>query len=132
MDRYNRAPFSSAGSYRCVRPFVMNGTAYAMGDPVESDGIEIRRLRQMYEMRMIEMYEGGEAPVSKPATPKKASAKKEVAPEPSAQTQTEGAQGLRAEHRGFGKWFLIDAAGSDVEGPMNKSDALRRAAEVTT
>lgn len=140
MDRFYRPQFSPDATFRCVKPFVMNGVAYVLGDEVDTTDIEVRRLRQMYDSRIVEIAPPADA-ADKPkakAAPKKepvAKAKKEApakvveAPKNETPAETSG-QGLRAEHRGFGRYFLVNAEGADVEGPMTKDEADRRVAEV--
>ena len=139
MDRFYRPSFSPDAAFRCVKPFVMNGVAYSLGDEVDTTEIEVRRLRQMYDSRIVEIApadaqdkpKAARAPKKEPvakATKAEAPAKVEVSKDqPPAQT---AGTGLRAEHRGFGRYVLVDASGAEVEGPMTKAEADRRVAEV--
>lgn len=36
---------------------------------------------------------------------------------------------LRAEHRGFGKWAVVDAEGKEIDSGLTKIEAQARAAE---
>jgi hypothetical protein len=52
-----------------------------------------------------------------PAPQKKAQDKPAAPPQAAAKEKPEG--GL--VHRGFGKWYRVDADGNDVEGPFTKA-----------
>jgi hypothetical protein len=138
MDRFYRPAFSPDATFRCVKPFVMNGVAYGLGSEVDTTNIEVRRLRQMYDSRIVEIAPPASA-AGKPAAtraPKKetvAMGKAEAptkveAPKDQPPAESAGI-GLRAEHRGFGRYVLVDASGAEVEGPMTKAEADRRVAE---
>lgn len=111
MQRTQREPFTPDAQFACVKPFVMSGTAYAAGQLVDTGGIEVRRLRQMYESRMINpVARQQQAALLKPA-PKRE-------PEP---VVAPGAR--RADHKGFGRWYVIDADGKEIAGPLTKEEA---------
>ena len=93
----------------------MAGRAYSLGDVVETGAIETRRLRQMYEARMIE--------AASAATP--AQVVSRAAEGPGTARATPGA--ARAEHRGFGRWFVIETDGSE-SGPFTREAAEARLA----
>lgn len=118
MQRFNREPFVPEAQYKAIKPFVMSGVAYAPGQLVKTDAIETRRLRQMYESRIVEMV-----PVEKTAALLKPTAKpaKPQPPAPPVKPKR------HAEHRGFGRWFVIEADGSE-HGPFTKDVAEARAA----
>lgn len=134
MDRFYRPAFTPDASFRCVKPFVMSGRAYRLGDDVATSDIETRRLRQMYDSRMIEIATSADtAGKAKASAPKKEpvakAAKKETSP-----TIVEAPQettpalvvgtGPRAEHRGFGRYVVVAADGSE-SGQMTKAEAER-------
>lgn len=103
MQRFNREPFNPQAQFTCVKPFVMAGVSYSYGDVVDTAAIEPRRLRQMHEARMIDALTAQRtAALLKPPVAKPTAA--------------------RAEHRGFGRWFVIDASGVE-NGPMSKEAA---------
>lgn len=125
----------------CIRPFVMEGVEYRHDQPVDTTGVEVRRLRQMYDARMIDpvkheqvaaLLQSKPAPKaqSKPAKPAQAPAPAS-APSPVAAAPAVAAPaapgGLRAEHKGFGRWFVLDAAGAEVAGPMTREAAEAQA-----
>lgn len=120
-----RPSFAPDNKFMCVKPFVMNGTAYALGDLVDTKNIEVRRLRQMYDTRMIDVASDDAKPAPKP--PKQAQPKK-AAPAKENKAPVDAGKGLRAEHRGFGRYFVLDAEGNEVAGPMAKEAADARVA----
>lgn len=112
MQRLNREPFALEAQYLCVKPFVMAGVSYQLGQIVDTGAIETRRLRLMYEARMIE-------PVGKQKTP---ALLKPAAKPPAPPPAPVKAEGKRAEHRGFGRWFVVDGDGNE-SGPFSKNKA---------
>lgn len=117
MQRFHREPFSPQAQFRCVKPFVMAGVAYSLGDVVDTAAIETRRLRQMYEARMIDAAAAQDAPTAQVAS--------RAAEGPGPSRATPGA--ARAEHRGFGRWFVIGADGAE-SGPFTREVAESRLA----
>lgn len=115
MQRYNREPFNPEAQFACVKPFVMSGVAYQLGEIVDTGTIEARRLRQMYEARMIEVAKDKTPALLKPAV------------KPVAKTAPPPAAERRAEHRGFGRWYVMEPDGSE-SGPFSKEVAEARAA----
>lgn len=110
MQRFNREPFSPQAQFTCVKPFVMAGVSYDLGQVVDTTAVEARRLRQMYEARMID------------AVPLQVAAQvaSRAAEGPGEPRATPGP--ARAEHRGFGRWFVVGADGAE-RGPMTKEAA---------
>jgi sarcosine oxidase gamma subunit len=126
MDRrYNRQPFSTHQTFVVTKPFVMDGQHYVRGDLVPTDGIEPRRLRQMWDNRMIDAASAApETPAqalqerAKPAAAPVARQKQESAP----QITQEPPAARRVEHRGFGRYFVVDEGGKE-HGPMSNDEA---------
>lgn len=129
MDRYNRQPFSANGAYRCIKPFVMSGVMFQLGDKVPTNGIEVRRLRQMYDTRMIDLDQeaADRTPVRKEKAEPAKRAKEPTVQEPVA---APASGDLKAEHRGFGRWYVTNAAGDEIAGPMTKAEAERHIVNV--
>jgi len=137
-------PFSPLYDFVAARVVTINGQNLNPGDPVDKEGLGERRLRQMYESRIITPV----APevIAEP-TPKKASKKKpaaepveaalepeatDTAPEDESATseapvpavgEPVSASGLYSEHRGFGRYFVLNADGVEVAGPLTKAEA---------
>lgn len=134
MDsRFNRQPFSVHAAFVVTKPFVMDGEQYVRGDAVPTDGIEPRRLRQMWDNRMIDA-----APAMPQAAPagaaKRVQERSNESSVPVASTQPETAPeaaqgGFKVEHRGFGRYWVLDAAGGEVAGPMSREEATSMARE---
>lgn len=127
QNRYNRLPFSPSYEFRATRAFVMQGIEYTMGMPIDKAGIETRRLRQMYDSRMIDpiMDEAPAAQAPAKAPAKKAEKKAEKA-EPAkveAPAPEANKSAKRIDYRGFGRYFVVDAEGNDISGPHSKDEA---------
>ena len=112
MQRFNREPFNPQAQFACVKPFVMAGVAYDLGQVVDTTAVETRRLRQMYEARMIDALPLQAAPPAQVVS--------RAAEGPGESRATPGA--ARAEHRGFGRWFVIASDGAE-KGPLTKEAA---------
>lgn len=108
MQRLNREPFSPDAQFVCLKPFVMGGVAYVAGSVVDTAEVELRRLRQMYEARIID-----------PAP----RAQKAALLKPPVRQQEALAPSRRIEHRGFGRWYVLDESGNEVSGPLSKEEA---------
>lgn len=124
QDRYNRLPFSPSYEFRATRAFVMQGIEYTMGMPIDKAGIEVRRLRQMYDSRMIEAILD-DAPVAK--APAKAPAKKAETAKVEHKAPEANQSALRVDYRGFGRYYVIDAEGKEISGPHSKDEAQKLA-----
>ena len=120
MQRYETTGFSPGLTFKCAKPFVMSGVAYAPGDVVDKTGVEDRRLRQMFDLRMIVPVQGVAVAV-KPKAPAKAPESPTAADQPVAAAQV--AAGSRAVHKGFGRWYVVNAKGDTTAGPFTKSEA---------
>lgn len=121
-----RRPFSLDSSFKAGRPFVMNGVTYNFDDPVIVRGIEPRRLRQMYDARMIEVTDDTEG--AKPAVAVKV---KPAAAPPREETPiADEARGPMLRHKGFGRFEVVDAAGKVLAGPLPKEQAERELARM--
>jgi hypothetical protein len=121
-----RPSFAPDNKFSCVKPFVMNGVAYGLGDLVDTKNIEVRRLRQMYDTRMIDVASADAKPAPQP--PKQAQPKKAAPAKAKEKPPVDAGKGLRAEHRGFGRYFVLDADGKEVAGPITKDEADARVA----
>lgn len=51
--RFNRLPFAPDYLFVATRQFILNGRDYAPGDELETAGVSIHRLRQLYDIRKI-------------------------------------------------------------------------------
>ncbi|CAB4130452.1 hypothetical protein UFOVP119_76 [uncultured Caudovirales phage] len=118
---YQRQPFTTAQGFICTRPFVMNGVSYGYDQRVDTAGIEVRRLRHMYDARMIDVDDGSRQKLDAPA-----------APPPRVDTdEAPAAPGVPSmKHKGFGKFEVIDAAGNVVAGPLSKDEAEKALAKL--
>lgn len=140
--------FAPTGYYIALRPFTMNGRDYNYDEPVDMTGIEPRRVRLMWENRMIDHAPPPEAPAQKPAKASLA-AKKAPAKEPASEPAPAAveapvaaveapaapaapASGLRMVSKGFGRWDVVDSTGNVVEAGINKADAERRVTGIGT
>jgi len=118
MSKHYQMPFSPNYRFVCVKPFVMSGRAYERGDEVDTSEIETRRLRQMYEARMVDGKAPAEQPLAKPAATI-------AAPEPEAATASPqpASGGFSVVHKGFSRYYVLDEAGNQIHGPVSKAEA---------
>lgn len=96
--------YTPVSKFKAGRPFVMNGEQYNYDDPVDTTGIEPRRIRLMFEARLLEVDERPEGERKKaplPPTP--------VGP-------------YRIKNGGFGRWYVANSSGENVEGPFTAED----------
>lgn len=135
-------PFSPHYDFVAARVVTINGQNLVPGDPVNKADLGERRLRQMYESRIITPV----APTELPVAPKKQGKKKAAeaqqepveadaepeaidTPEVSAEATSDApapavaAAGNTIDHRGFGRYFVLDAAGNEIAGPLSKAAA---------
>lgn len=140
MLRVENLSFSPGEQYVARRAFTLNGKNYAHGEPVDLSGLAERRCNQMLKARQI-------LPARlMPPMPAKPEVSKDAAKNPPRKgaTAAPGASGgeaggsaptsgaapaggaPRAVHKGFGRWFVVDASGKET-GPMSKAEALERA-----
>ncbi len=126
MTRYHLLPFSPLYDFQACKPVTINGTAYQPGDRMDSaarDALGARRLRQMYEARII-------TPLPPDAVPAVLQAgemveRAEIAPADGEMAEADAVPAGRAteiEHRGFGKWYATMNDGT-VQGPMTREAA---------
>jgi len=146
-------PFSEGYEFTVRRVATISGVQYRPGDLLQKDGLNPRRLRQMYEQRLISpvlaegqqpvpvkrpTYKTAKVPVvvaqegaQEPAVDEEASQPNPVDAEPvaadveppvaDADVPAEPVQ-PKAEHRGFGRWFVTMPDGTEA-GPMSKDQA---------
>jgi hypothetical protein len=107
--------FNPESKFKAMRPFTMGGRQYGHDESVDVRGIETRRLRQMFDMRLIDTDKG-----DAPPPPRKAAVeppvKQEVAP-----VASDAKASLR--HKGFGKYEIVDAQGNTIAGPFQREQA---------
>ncbi len=149
-------PFSEGYEFTVRRVATISGVQYGPGDLLCKDGLNPRRLRQMYELRLISpvvpdgshpvpvkrpTYKTAKVPVMAAQEAAQPLAEPVEAPQPdigpgepvepvtqpvaaSDQEPVETVQGApaKAEHRGFGRWFVTMPDGTEV-GPMSKDQA---------
>lgn len=94
--------YTPESKFKAGRPFTMNGETYNFDDPVDVTGIEPRRLRLMFEARLLEVD-------TRPAAQRKRSA-------PVQEAKASGA--YKVKNGGFGRWYITNADNENVEGPF--------------
>ena len=137
MSRFiHQLPFSPLYDFKVCRVTTINGVGYTPGDMLGAearDALGERRLRQLYERRTISPVAPGVVPEVPAPAPAAASAEPvadQARIEGGADEQHEpddsliepGATGARAEHRGFGRWYVVQPDGSE-DGPMTREAA---------
>lgn len=87
----------------------MNGYQYDYNEPVDITGIEVRRLRQMYDAKLIDAKTAESPPKSL------------IAPMP----KTPSKDGVFLKHKGFGNFVIMNGRGDILSGLMKKDEADR-------
>ena len=149
MSRFiHPLPFSPLYEFQVCRSLTINGIDYVPGDRMATearDALGERRLRQMYERRQItpiapevlpalvqadpvvgvvvemdgEIDEGaGGEPIEKHAADGVTLPPADLSLPPI----EANADGLHAVHKGFGRWYVVAADGTE-QGPMTKEQA---------
>lgn len=139
MSRFiHQLPFSPLYDFQVCRVVTINGVNYVPGDRLDTaarDSLGDRRLRQMYERRTLTPIAPGQLPALVVAGPVQGAevvvadgaAAETPVDETPAPTEPAATPALRAEHKGFGRWFVVAADGTE-EGPMSKEQAEAKAA----
>lgn len=123
--------YSAESKFKAGKPFTMNGVSYNYDDPVDVSGIEPRRLRLMFDARLLEVDESGRAPAKrhpldhdgdgrKGGSVKGRKAKAEEEPAATA-------SGHKLKNGGFGRWYITTADGENVAGPFEGEGAKAKA-----
>ena len=131
--------YAPTGFYKARRPFTMDGRDYNYEEPVDLKNVEPRRVRLMWEAKLIDHAPAPEAsvpvpvpapePVKAPVTARKRAAKEapptveEAAPAPP--VASESPAGLRMVHKGFGKWDVVDILDAVIASDLAKPDAQK-------
>lgn len=154
MSRYaDKLPFSPHYDFQARKVMTLNGRAYVPGETIDKEGLGDRRLRQLYDFRMITPTAPEQLPpvitttASVPTGETFAetdSDNDDALQADGADFETDGstiegdqdgqdnaqdnadqdtaAELPRIEHRGFGRWFLMLADGTE-QGPLAKAAA---------
>ena len=137
MSVFARPAFDPSATYKAQRPFTLSGVSLTYEDPVDLAGIEERRVRQMYDARLITMdtrtaeeraalAAAPASPAGKPKPTKAATAAKNKKPaqatKPAPAAKPTTGKPVRV-NEGFGKFGVKDAAGELVLTGAPKADA---------
>ena len=131
----DRTPFSLESAFKANRPFLLNGVRLTYEDPVDKTGIEPRRLRQMWEHRLIEVSAASPAPKPPEKPPAKRVAAKAERPAPSPQKPAEEPPAptggtAHVVYAQFGKWDVVDASGAVLLKGVSKDEAQSRLQQI--
>lgn len=127
--------FNPNGPFIALRPFTMDGRDYTYDEPVDLTGVELRRVRLMWEARHIDVAPAPPPQVQEPVvepqkarrSPRKAAEVPEPTKAPEAPVEAPVVtEGLTMVSKGFGRWSVLDANGNVVEAGLTKADAERR------
>lgn len=159
MSRYaDKLPFSPHYDFQARKVMTLNGRAYVPGETIDKEGLGDRRLRQLYDFRMITPTAPEQLPpvaTTNPPAPTgegfadtehdnddaptddgtDLESRGDTADGDQDGTADDAAQDAatdelpRVEHRGFGRWFLMLADGTE-EGPLKKADADKALAKL--
>lgn len=106
--------YNASSKFKASKPFTMDGKDYTFDDPVDVTGIEPRRVRLMFDARLIDVDERPDA-------------KRKAAPKPAPAPKSEAARSYRIKNGGFGRWYIADASGENVSGPFEGEGAKAKA-----
>ena len=124
---YERPPFDLKATFKVRKPFVLDGVAFGYEAIVDVSGIEPRRVRQMFDAHMIDIAEPGApppAPAERKQAPPAPATKQARVKAPPASAPAQAAPGVPSlQHRGFGRYEVVDAAGNVLAGPFAKEQA---------
>lgn len=145
--KFAHRTYATDSKFKAAKPFIMNGVEYNYDDPVDLSGVDARRVKLMFDTRLIDVDDRDAAPAPKRAAKaSKPAAKQEQAAapaEPVAQAEP-GAQSDEAseikqpsgdpadyklKNGGFGRWYITDAEGTNIAGPFKDGDAKAKAQE---
>lgn len=153
MSRFiHPLPFSPLYEFQVCRVVTINGVEYKPGDRMDTearDALGERRLRQLYERRTITPIAPAALPALVQAGPVDG-VEAQMDGEPGQGEQVDGAtadgeqldpvaeqggdapaehpaSGLTAVHKGFGRWYVVAADGTE-DGPMTKEQAEAKVA----
>jgi hypothetical protein len=141
-SRFERIPFSPLFQFVLLKPLTYLGKEFAAGDVIDrTDGIDDRKLRQLYEGRfMIPRVddEGNPVVICTPASLEKPLRKAQLQPaEPEGAAVGDQEDSADAEppvrvcvHRGFGRYFVMEGE-KQISGPHTKAEALKLAPAAT-
>lgn len=118
-----RSPYIPGAPLVARVAFKFNGTAFLPGKPFDkAEEAGERRCRQMWDCRMVECVpEGAALPKTIPhLQPTKVQAPSHGAPDGT----------YRAEHRGFGRWEVVEKATGAVVFKGGKDDAATEASRL--
>ena len=131
---YQPLPFSTAYDFVAAKPVTLNGAVLNPGDPVDKEGLSPRRLRQLYEARIISPKAPDVIPASAVQPPPQEPAQEPQEPAQEPDSPDAGSEpgaipvavqeGASIEHRGFGRYFAVNPDGTEV-GPMSKAEAQK-------
>ena len=110
--------FNPESKFKALRPFTMNGREYGYDEPVDVAGIEVRRVRQMFDARLIDTDTGAPSPPQRAAQRPAPQAKAEASPEEHSLPAT-----ASVRHKGFGRYEVVDAAGNVLATAASKEQA---------
>lgn len=134
MSRFNHPlPFSPLYDFQVLRVVTINGRQYKPGDRLDKADLSERRLRQMYENRVVSPLPPDVLPALLQAPRKEAEpvavepAGQEIDPDNGEDVQTASDTGKVPVHKGFGRWFVVHADGTE-DGPMTRAEAEAAAA----
>ncbi|CAB4122578.1 hypothetical protein UFOVP36_65 [uncultured Caudovirales phage] len=108
-----RKPYEPTARFKANRPFTMNAVDYNYEDAVDVRGIDDRRLRQMYDHRMIEVDDREPGSIPQPT----ARAKKPTA------APSSDAPKAKLKYKGFTKYDVVSASGEVLAAGLSKEDA---------
>ena len=128
MRTKHRLAFDPASEFMARRQFVLAGVSLNYDDPIDKSGIEERRLKNMFDARLIEIDPRTPAERAKAfeRAAKARSAAEAPTPAPDAEASQAGSVGpavagkarVEPEPSGFGYYRIMDGAGNILKGKI--------------
>lgn len=101
--------YTLESKFKAGRPFIMDGENYNFDDPVDVTGIEARRIKLMFEANLLHVDDRPQHQ------------RKKAAPAP---VETDKP---RIKNGGFGRWYITNSSGENIQGPFMGNDAKKQA-----
>jgi hypothetical protein len=118
--------FSQTLDFVAMQPVLIDGVQYRTGDPVQKGGLDERFLRRMCEHRYLIPAMFADADLRRAMERGSEAHSKAMMAQPPAKKPAVG--GFDAVHKGFGRWSVVDASGSEQPGTFKQADAEARVA----
>jgi hypothetical protein len=115
--------FSDQHEFVAMQPFMFDGVDYNFGDPIDKSGMDVRKIKQLCEHRYIIPASLAHEDLRKHMTGTVKAKVTVKAPAPVVEAVEAPQGGFKALHKGFGRWYVVDANGNEVSPAMKQAEA---------